>query len=59
MLAGHFSFLTGRDHAWLILLVLMIVGAWVRHFYNLRHAGRTHWAIPVSSGRAITVLAVG
>jgi uncharacterized membrane protein len=58
MLAGHFSFLTGRQHAWLILLVLMIVGAWVRHFYNLRHAGRTHWWMLAAAAGAITVLAV-
>jgi uncharacterized membrane protein len=58
MLAGHFSFLTGRQHAWLILLVLMAVGAWVRHFYNLRHAGRTHWWMLGAATAAITVLAV-
>ncbi len=58
MLAGHFSFLTGRHHAWLILLVLMIVGAWVRHFYNLRHAGRTHWWMLGAAAAVITVLAV-
>ena len=58
MLAGHFSFLTGRRHAWLILLVLMLVGAWVRHFYNLRHAGRTHWWMLGAAAVAITVLAI-
>ena len=58
MLAGHFSFLTGRQHAWLILLILMVVGAWIRHFYNLRHAGRTHWWMLVAAAAAITVLAV-
>jgi uncharacterized membrane protein len=58
MLAGHFSFLTGRQNAWLILLVLMVVGAWVRHFYNLRHAGRTHWWMLAAAAAAITVLAV-
>ena len=58
MLAGHFSFLTGRQHAWLILLVLMVVGAWVRHFYNLRHAGRTHWWMLGAAAGAIAVLAV-
>ena len=58
MLAGHFSFLTGRHHAWLILLALMVVGAWVRHFYNLRHAGRTHWWMLAAAGGAVAVLAV-
>jgi len=58
MLAGHFTFLTGRDHAWLILLVLMLVGAWVRHFYNLRHGGKTHWWMLGAAAAAVTVLAV-
>ena len=58
MLAGHFSFVTGRAHAWLILLVLMLVGAWVRHFYNLRHAGRTHWWMLGAAGAAVAILAV-
>jgi uncharacterized membrane protein len=58
MLAGHFSFLTGRRHAWLILLVLMLVGAWIRHFYNLRHAGRTYWWMLGAAGAAVAALAV-
>ena len=24
----------------------MVVGAWVRHYFNLRHEGRTVWWIP-------------
>jgi uncharacterized membrane protein len=35
-----------------------VIGAWVRHFFNLRHTGRTVWAIPVSAAVAIAVLAV-
>jgi uncharacterized membrane protein len=58
MLAGHFSFLTGRDFAWLILLGLMLVGAWVRHFFNLRHGGRTHWWMLGAAAAAVTVIAV-
>jgi uncharacterized membrane protein len=58
MLAGHFSFVTGRQDAWLILIVLMLVGAWVRHFYNLRHAGRTHWWMLAAASAAVAVLAV-
>jgi uncharacterized membrane protein len=30
----------------------------VRHFFNLRHTGRTVWAIPVSAAIAIAVLAI-
>jgi uncharacterized membrane protein len=58
MLAGHFAFLVGRDRAWLILLVLMAAAVAVRLFYNLRHGGRTIWAIPVVTAAAVLVLAI-
>ena len=41
MLAGHAPFLYAHSHAWLILLALMAIAAWVRLFFNLRHTGRT------------------
>ena len=58
MLSGHFPFTYGHSFQWLILVVLLVIGAWVRHFFNLRHAGRTVWAIPVTAAIAIAVLAV-
>ena len=48
----------GHAHAWLILLALLVIGAWVRHFFNLRHTGRTVWVIPVTAALAIAGLAV-
>jgi uncharacterized membrane protein len=58
MLSNHFPFTYGHSYAWLILVVLLLIGAWVRHFFNLRHLGRTVWAIPVSAAIAIAVLAI-
>jgi uncharacterized membrane protein len=58
MLSGHFPFTYGHSYSWLILVVLLVIGAWVRHFFNLRHTGRTVWAIPVSAAIAIAVLAI-
>src|SRR5438034_7333605 len=58
MLAGHFAFLYGHGHEWLVLMVLMGVGALVRVFYNLRHAGRTHWWIPAVAAAAVLALAL-
>ena len=46
MIAGHFAFTYGADNAWLVLLVLMVVGVLSRLFFNLRHQGKTMWAIP-------------
>ena len=58
MLAGHFPFAYGADHAWFVLIVLMAIGAWARLFYNLRHTGRTHWWMPVAGALAFVALAV-
>jgi uncharacterized membrane protein len=58
MLSNHFPFTYGHSYAWLILVVLLVIGAWVRHFFNLRQLGRTVWWIPVSAAIAIAVLAI-
>jgi uncharacterized membrane protein len=58
MLAGHFPFAYGADHAWLVLVALMAIGAWVRLFYNLRHTGRTHWWMLAAAGAAFVAVAV-
>ena len=59
MLAGHFPFAYGAEHAWLVLVGLMLIGAWARLFFNLRHRGRTHWWMPVAGAAAFVALAVG
>ena len=58
MLAGHFPFAYGADHAWLVLVALMLLGVWARLFFNLRHQGRTHWWMPVAGAIAFVALAV-
>ena len=58
MLSNHFPFTYGHSYSWLIFVVLLVIGAWVRHFFNLRHMGRTVWAIPVTAAIAIAVLAI-
>jgi uncharacterized membrane protein len=58
MLAGHFPFTYGHDHAWAILVCLMVIGAWIRHYFNNRHAGRTLWWIPIGAAAGIAAVAV-
>jgi uncharacterized membrane protein len=58
MISNHFPFTYGHSYSWLILVVLLVIGAWIRHFFNLRHAGRTVWAIPVTAALAIAALAI-
>jgi uncharacterized membrane protein len=58
MISNHFPSTYGHSYAWLILVVLLVIGAWVRHFFNLRHTGRNAWWIPVTAALAIAALAV-
>ncbi len=58
MLSNHFPFTYGHRHAWLILVAVMALGAWLRHFFNLRHAGRNAWWIPVSAAAGLLAVAV-
>ena len=57
MLAGHFAFVYGAGRAWLVLIAIMLLGALTRVFYNLRHQGRTIWAIPALGVVGVLLLA--
>src|SRR4029079_16698022 len=52
------SFTYTHDHAWAVLVALMLVGASVRHYFIRRHAGETLWWIPVGAAAAIAAIAV-
>jgi uncharacterized membrane protein len=58
MLSNHFPSSYGHSYSWLVLMAMMVIGAWIRLFFNLRHAGRTVWAIPVTAALAIAGVAV-
>ena len=58
MLSYHFPFTYGHAHAWVVLICLMAIGAWVRHFFNLRHRGRDAWWILVTAAAALVGIAV-
>jgi uncharacterized membrane protein len=58
MISNHFPMTYGHDFAWAVLVALMVVGAWVRHYFNLRHTGRNAWAIPATAAAAIAGIAV-
>jgi uncharacterized membrane protein len=57
MLSTHFAFTYGHAYAWLVLVALTVIGAWTRHYFNLRHRGRNAWWIPASAAAGIVILA--
>jgi uncharacterized membrane protein len=58
MISNHFPVQYSRSNSWLVLVALMATGAWVRHFFNLRHQGKTAWPIPVTAALAVTGIAL-
>ena len=49
MMSSHYPSTFGHTHAWAILIVLFVVGAIVRHWFNLRNAGTPRvWPIPAA-----------
>jgi uncharacterized membrane protein len=58
MLSNHFPSTYGHSYSWLVLMAMMLIGAWIRVFFNLHHQGRNVWAIPVTAALAIAGVAV-
>src|SRR5580765_201005 len=58
MLSNHFAFTYTHEDSWLVLVWLMVIGAAIRHFFNLRHQGRNVWAIPVLAAISLAGIAV-
>ena len=58
MLSNHFAFTYTHADAWLVLVWLMVIGAAIRHFFNLRHRGRNVWAIPILAAVSLAGIAI-
>ncbi len=56
MLSNHFPSTYGHKHNWLILAGLIVVGAGVRHFMNLRRGGREIVLLPVAAVLAALIM---
>jgi uncharacterized membrane protein len=50
MVSNHYAFLTGHPHAWLVVALILVAGAMVRHLINRGDAGepfeRYAWTLP-------------
>jgi uncharacterized membrane protein len=58
MLAGHFAFTFGHEHAWFVLVLVALLTAWIRHFFNVWHTGRRAWWILATGAIGAAALAV-
>jgi uncharacterized membrane protein len=58
MISNHYPMTFAHPRAWLVLACLLLLAAFVRHFFNLRHRGRTAWSIPVLAAGGALALAI-
>jgi uncharacterized membrane protein len=58
MISPHFAFTYAQPYGWLVLFLLFVGGALVRHYFNLRNRGRHVVALPVAAVVLGIVLAV-
>jgi uncharacterized membrane protein len=53
MVASHYPMLTSHSQSWLIVALIIVIGASVRHFLNRHDAGdplhKVAWALPVAA----------
>lgn len=50
MISNHYPMTYAHPLGWLMLGALALIGGWVRHYYNLRHAGRNRpWMLAVGA----------
>ena len=58
MISNHYPLTYGHPRGWVVLIAILLLAAYVRHFFNLRHRGRALWAIPLTAALGVAALAV-
>ncbi|MGB0663044.1 MAG: urate hydroxylase PuuD [Pontibacterium sp.] len=58
MLSNHYPMTYGHAWGWLMLVALIVIGAWARHYFNLKNQGQNKPWVLVSAFIAFVLLAV-
>ncbi len=58
MISNHYPMTYGHAQNWLIFIAFTLIGALIRHYFNLKNQGRHVPAIPVAAAICVAVLAV-
>ena len=61
MISNHYPMTFGHDQSWVVVAGVILVGAAVRHFFNVRNAGgrgaAIAWQIPVAAALTVALVA--
>lgn len=58
MISNHYAMTYNHPHGYAVLAALMAAGVLIRHFFNLRHQGRTVWGYPAVGCAILLALAI-
>ena len=57
MISAHFPFIYGHEYNWLILAIISVIGASVRHYFNLRNKKKYNvWILPTAAAGMICLM---
>ncbi|MFT7221884.1 MAG: putative membrane protein [Candidatus Azotimanducaceae bacterium] len=57
MISNHYPFLYGHDFNYLVLILIIAITAYARHFFNLKHRGEIRYGVLIQAALAFLVLA--
>ena len=58
MISNHYPITYQHEQNWLVLVLIIAISAWIRHFFNLKHVGIVKPSILVSGAVAMFAMAV-
>lgn len=57
MISNHYPMTYQHPQNWLVLILIALVSAWIRHFFNLKHSGVVKPSILLSGAAAMMLIA--
>ena len=57
MISNHYPMTYQHENAWLILMAIGVVSAWIRHYFNLKHIGISRPSILVTGSIGMIIIA--
>ncbi|MYN04948.1 hypothetical protein GTP41_22900 [Pseudoduganella sp. DS3] len=58
MISNHYAMTYSHAYSWLVLAAIMAAGVLIRHFFNLRHAGKVSPAYPIAGVILLAAVAI-
>ncbi|MBA5638339.1 urate hydroxylase PuuD [Duganella sp. LX20W] len=58
MISNHYAMTYSHAYSWALLGAIIAAGVLIRHFFNLRHHGRTAWGFPAAGCAILLAVAI-